>query len=72
MKKAYALIGFGTVLCILLFVRTVKGNGDSMIYHVPGCNSYHAVSMSNHPADRYFFTEDQARMAGYRKANNCY
>lgn len=71
MKKAYALIGFGTVLCILLFARTVKGNGDSMIYHVPGCASYSAVSMTNHPDDQYFFTEQQALLAGYRKANNC-
>jgi len=49
----------------------VKGNGNSMIYHVPGCPNYAIVNMSDHPDDRWFLSEQSAENAGYRKSQNC-
>lgn len=46
----------------------VRGNQRSMIYHVPGCEHYNAISPRNVVV---FRTEAEARAAGYRKAGNC-
>ena len=46
----------------------VRGNSRSMVYHLPHCPSYDAVSVSNKVA---FATEQKAIDAGYRRAGNC-
>lgn len=46
----------------------IKGNKNSMIYHLPGCASYNQISPRNVV---WFRTEAEARAAGYRKARNC-
>lgn len=46
----------------------VRGNKNSMIYHVPGCQHYNSISARNVVV---FKTEAAARAAGYRKAGNC-
>lgn len=46
----------------------VRGNKRSMIYHVPGCEHYNAISPRNVVV---FKTESDASAAGYRKAGNC-
>jgi hypothetical protein len=46
----------------------IKGNKNSMIYHLPGCASYDRI------ADRniiWFKTTEEAEAAGYRMAKNC-
>lgn len=43
----------------------IKGNSNSMIYHVPGGASYDKISVNNVV---YFDTEQDAINAGYRKA----
>ncbi|MBC9225611.1 hypothetical protein GL325_04680 [Aeromicrobium sp. 636] len=43
----------------------IKGNGDSMIYHVPGGRYYEATI-----AEECFRTEGAARAAGYRASRN--
>ena len=43
----------------------IKGNKNSMIYHVPGGSSYDKISVNNVV---YFDTEQDAINAGYRKA----
>lgn len=43
----------------------IKGNSNSMIYHVPGGASYNKISEDNVV---YFDTEQDAINAGYRKA----
>jgi trigger factor len=43
----------------------IKGNADSMIYHVPGGGSYDATI-----AEYYFATEEEAEAAGFREALN--
>ena len=43
----------------------IKGNKNSMIYHVPGGASYDKISVNNVV---YFDTEQDAINAGYRKA----
>lgn len=50
----------------------VKANGDSMIYHLPWCESYDATIIGNNPEDRYFLLESSAVAEGYRMAENCY
>lgn len=51
--------------------RKVKGNGSSMIYHLPGCSSYAATVIGNDPDDAWFASEDEAKANGFRKAKNC-
>ena len=75
-KQPYIVLAGCVVLVvgmIWLFGQrpVVKGNGDSMIYHVKGCASYSYVDMNNNWKDQWFFTEQDAKEAGFRKANNC-
>ena len=51
--------------------KLVKGNGSSMIYHLPGCPSYSVTKIGNDPDDAWFSSEEEARAAGFRKAKNC-
>lgn len=46
----------------------IKGNRDSLIYHLPKCPNYRDISPSNIV---WFKTHDEARAAGYRMARNC-
>ncbi len=41
----------------------IKGNADSMLYHVPGSRWYDATE-----AEEWFDTEEAAQAAGYSKA----
>jgi prophage lambdaCh01 nuclease domain protein len=43
----------------------IKGNKNSMIYHVPGGASYNKIAEHN---TVYFNTEEEAQAAGYRRA----
>lgn len=46
----------------------VRGNKRSMVFHLPHCPSYDAVSVSNKVT---FATEQKAIAEGYRRAGNC-
>jgi hypothetical protein len=46
----------------------IKGNRDSMIYHLPNCPNYNDISPSNVV---WFKTHDEAKAAGFRMARNC-
>jgi len=46
----------------------IIGNRNSMIYHLPGCQSYSKVAKKNRV---YFSSRAQAEAAGYRAARNC-
>lgn len=46
----------------------IHGNRRSMVYHLPGCPSYNAMSPVNVIP---FANEEDAIAAGYRKAGNC-
>ncbi len=46
----------------------IIGNKNSMIYHWPGCPSYHRIAERN---KIYFRTRAEAEKAGYRAARNC-
>ena len=70
-KHVAIAAAISTLLCAIIWVRPIKGNGESMIYHKYGCGSYKAVRMSSHPDDRWFMSEDKAVQEGYRKAKNC-
>ncbi|MDU2709644.1 MAG: cell wall-binding repeat-containing protein, partial [Finegoldia magna] len=43
----------------------IKGNMNSMIYHLPGQRDYNKIKPSH---IRYFRTEKEARAAGFRRA----
>ena len=43
----------------------IKGNMNSMIYHLPGQRDYNKIKLSH---IRYFRTEKEARAAGFRRA----
>ncbi len=52
----------------------IKGNVNSKkekIYHLPGCGSYQKTLVRPEEGDRWFCTEEEARIAGFRKAGNC-
>lgn len=49
----------------------IKGNGDSMLYHLPGCESYEETVIGNDSEDTLFATEDEAREAGFSLSSNC-
>lgn len=46
----------------------IKGNQNSMIYHLPGCASYNRIADKNVV---WFKTKEEAEAAGYRIARNC-
>ena len=46
----------------------IKGNRNSMIYHMPNCASYNEITERNIV---WFKTEAEAESAGYRRAKNC-
>lgn len=48
-------------------VGKIKGNKNSKIYHLPGGKSYDKVKETNAV---YFDSEEEAKSAGYRKAQN--
>lgn len=53
----------------------IKGNISSSgekIYHLPGCASYSKTKIDASNGERWFCTEEDARDAGWRKAQNCY
>lgn len=46
----------------------IKGNRNSMIYHLPNCQNYADISARNAV---WFKSEEEAQRAGYRMAKNC-
>lgn len=85
MKECHKDIIYNVVIALLVSIvgvlsafqyvyghMLVKANGSSMIYHTEQCSSYTATVIGNDENDRYFFTEQAALNAGYRKAKNCY
>lgn len=46
----------------------IKGNRNSLIYHLPGCPNYDNIIPGN---VRMFKTEADAQAARYRRARNC-
>jgi endonuclease/exonuclease/phosphatase family metal-dependent hydrolase len=48
--------------------RSVRGNRNSMIYHLPSCPSYGKIAAKNQVE---FETATKAQSAGYRLAGNC-
>jgi len=52
----------------------IKGNVNSKgdrIYHLPGCGSYKQTQIRPAEGDRWFCTEQEAQVAGFRRAGNC-
>lgn len=49
-------------------VKRIKGNRNSMIYHLPGCASYNRIEDKNIV---WFATNEEAEVAGFRMAKNC-
>ncbi len=52
----------------------IKGNissSDEKIYHLPGCGSYDKTVIDESAGERWFCSEQEARDAGWRKAQNC-
>lgn len=52
----------------------IKGNINSsgeMIYHLPGCNSYNVTKIDESRGEKWFCSESEALVAGWRKALNC-
>ena|SRR5258708_3493797 len=47
----------------------IKGNKNSMIYHLPNCPDYSKISEKNVVL---FNTKEDAEKAGYRMAKNCH
>lgn len=51
----------------------IKGNisrNDTRIYHVPGQQDYDKTKISESKGERWFCTEDEAQVAGWRRARN--
>lgn len=75
MRQTRLIIGIIGVVAVLVLAATatksVKGNGESMLYHLPGCPNYDATKTNNHPRDERFWTEAGARRRGFTKASNC-
>lgn len=46
----------------------IKGNANSMIYHVPGGQYYDRTKVDPKEGDRLFCTEQEAQAAGFRRA----
>lgn len=40
-------------------------------YHFPGCQTYATTKLELHHGDRWFCTENEAKKAGFRKAQTC-
>ncbi len=52
----------------------IKGNISSAsekIYHLPGCGSYDKTAIDESMGERWFCSENEAVVAGWRKAKNC-
>ena len=50
----------------------IKGNISSeKIYHLPGCESYNKTVIDESKGERWFCSEEEAIVAGWRKAKNC-
>lgn len=52
----------------------IKGNittNSEPTYHFPGCNSYESTIIQLHHGDKWFCTEEEAREAGFVKAETC-
>lgn len=60
-----------TFVCSISSAQPIKGNGESMAYHLPACPSYNETVIGNNSRDRLFQTESDALAAGFRKASNC-
>ena len=45
----------------------IKGNNNSMIYHLPSCSSYNRIASQHHLVQ----TREEAEEEGYRIARNC-
>ncbi len=53
---------------------TIKGNINAQgekIYHLSTCQSYSRTKIDTNRGEAYFCSEDEARAAGWRKAENC-
>lgn len=48
----------------------ISGDGEK-IYHVPGCGSYSLTKIEAARGEQWFCTEQEALVAGWRKALNC-
>jgi len=64
-------------LCVAFGCATspIKGNisaSGEKIYHMPNCSAYKLVVVEVSKGERYFLTELDARLAGFRKAHNCF
>lgn len=60
-----------TFICSPSGISPIKGNGSSMLYHLPTCPSYNATVIGNNVKDQLFATEAEALAAGFTKAANC-
>lgn len=52
----------------------IKGNissSNEKIYHLPGCSSYDKTVIDESAGERWFCSEQEATVAGWRKAGNC-
>jgi len=52
----------------------IKGNvttNNVPIYHLPDCRSYKITTVQLYHGDKWFCTEQEAQIAGFRKSENC-
>jgi micrococcal nuclease len=49
----------------------ISPNGYGKVYLVPGCPNYDRTAVQPNKGEQYFCTEEEAKKAGYIKANNC-
>jgi hypothetical protein len=42
------------------------------IYHLPGCSSYSLTAIDPDRGEAYFATEEEAKLAGFHRARNCF
>lgn len=53
----------------------IKGNYRSAdttrIYHTPDCYNYNKITIKPGTSDRWFCTEDEAKLAGFTKSQDC-
>lgn len=52
---------------------SIKGNisANGHLYHLPNCPAYDQVQIDENKGEKWFCTEEEAKKAGWEKANNC-
>ena len=73
----FVVLFAGFFFCVFWGCATtpIKGNisaDGEKIYHTADCSAYKLVVVEPSKGEHYFLTEIDARIAGFRKAHNCF